>query len=295
MIALVLGPRGLALVARVVPRGPARDRDRRVVVARVPRAVEPEDAREHDERRAQRDRDRRSGDRCAVRSQRDRRLARRLPTCRAGGRSAARRSAPRRVLHARRASTVGVASRRGLASVAAHRLRRARLADHRRGSTRATPHARRPRRDQRTISVAPIAARKPHVSSQNGRNRVFQTACSGHWTKKTPKHDRERRAARASSGAGTSRPRRSRRRRAPRSTTATTASASSRLTGRRRVDRLRRRRRARCLRSCARTGSGQRAIQRPAAPSRPSGTTFVYRMLCVYVCCARAAAATTPR
>ena len=39
---------------------------------------------------------------------------------------------------------------------------------------------------QRRISVAPIAARNPHVSSQNGRKRVFQTACSGHWTNSTP-------------------------------------------------------------------------------------------------------------
>ncbi len=27
----------------------------------------------------------------------------------------------------------------------------------------------------------------PHVSNQNGRNRVFHTACSGHCTKKMPK------------------------------------------------------------------------------------------------------------
>ena len=40
----------------------------------------------------------------------------------------------------------------------------------------------------RTMSAAPIAARKPHMSSQNGRKRVFHTACSGHCTKKTPKH-----------------------------------------------------------------------------------------------------------
>ncbi len=43
------------------------------------------------------------------------------------------------------------------------------------------------RATRRTISAAPIAARKPHMSSQNGRNRVFQTACSGHCTKNTPK------------------------------------------------------------------------------------------------------------
>ena len=45
---------------------------------------------------------------------------------------------------------------------------------------------RRRRARNRTSSAAPIAAMKPHMSSQNGRKRVFHTACSGHSTKNTP-------------------------------------------------------------------------------------------------------------
>ena len=44
-----------------------------------------------------------------------------------------------------------------------------------------------PAANRRKISAAPIAAMKPHVRSQKGRNRVFHTACSGHCTKNTPK------------------------------------------------------------------------------------------------------------
>ena len=145
----------------------------------------------------------------------------------AGDARRARRARPPRSRRARRVDRLRLQSRgrlpaRRVRSTPSSRWRHASSASARRSSGRRSPRAsahalarascevavadprERPphagRRPARSSSVAPIAARKPHVSSQNGRNRVFHTACSGHWTNNTPKHDRddeqhERRAA----------------------------------------------------------------------------------------------------